>query len=359
MNGLLICSGDGKRKNIGDYIQSVAQEQFLEHVDYYVEREKLDEFCSTQKTNLIMNGWFMRHPTKFPPSEWINPLFVSFHIVPRNAKKMLTEATISYLKKYQPIGARDTGTQMLLQSYGIDSYFSGCLTLTLGLKYSSEIKDGSIYFVDPYYEIGIGNRYGKLLRHISALYYSFKYCNKINKIDSSFTYEFHTSFFRFSKRIDRILVRSSFYHSYSTLFSDELLFQAKFVTHSVKQSVFVNDDDKMEYARQLLRKYSKARLVITSRIHCGLPCLGIETPVLFVTSNALEGDSVRSSGRFGGLVDLFHTLRWTEKGIVNTSNLDFSFQKKIGVRTIIKNKEAYKEYKAKLIKTVSDFLCKG
>ena len=36
-NGLLICNGGGKKKNMGDYIQSVAQEQFLNPVDCYVE----------------------------------------------------------------------------------------------------------------------------------------------------------------------------------------------------------------------------------------------------------------------------------------------------------------------------------
>lgn len=80
-NGLLICAGSGSVKNIGDYIQSVAQEQFYDHVDTYVEREALDTFFSDGKTNVIMNAWFMWRPEHFPPSPSINPLFVSMHIV--------------------------------------------------------------------------------------------------------------------------------------------------------------------------------------------------------------------------------------------------------------------------------------
>ena len=68
-NGLLICHGWGSTKNIGDYIQSVAQEQFLDKVDCYVEREQMNAFQSDEKVNTIMNAWFMHHPENFPPSD--------------------------------------------------------------------------------------------------------------------------------------------------------------------------------------------------------------------------------------------------------------------------------------------------
>ena len=355
-NGLLICSGTGKTKNIGDYIQSVAQEQFFDHIDCYVEREDLDTFSSKEKVRVIMNGWFMRHPDKFPPSEWINPLFVSFHIVPRNAKRMLTPQVVNYLKKYQPIGARDLGTCQLLRGYGIDSYFSGCLTLTLGLNYHSKEKDDIVYFVDPYYELGVGNQHGKVVRLLSALWFVIKYRGKIGKINKSFKFEFGIPLKCVSKELGKKLMIASFYHSYSTLFSDDVLFNAEYVTHKVKQSRFKDDGEKMDYARDLIKKYAKAKLVVTSRIHCALPCIGVETPVLFVCSEALEGDKVRSAGRFGGLMELFHVLRWTAKGLKDTSSYGFSKANKIGIDTVIKNKDDFKKYKVPLIKTVEDFL---
>lgn len=88
-----------------------------------------------------MNGWFMWNPAKFPPAPSINPLFVSFHIVPSFSERFFTKETIAYLKKFEPIGARDYGTRDLLESYGIKSYYSSCLTLTLGMHYKNEKKN--------------------------------------------------------------------------------------------------------------------------------------------------------------------------------------------------------------------------
>lgn len=68
-NGILVCAPLSNGKNIGDYIQSVAQEQFYSKKGCYVEREELNTFHSNERTNVIMNGWFMWKPQNFPPSE--------------------------------------------------------------------------------------------------------------------------------------------------------------------------------------------------------------------------------------------------------------------------------------------------
>lgn len=355
MNGILICAGEAQEKNIGDYIQSVAQEQFFEHTDCYVEREHLDTFKAKEKVNVIMNAWFMWHPENFPPSDIINPLFISFHLVPSIADRFLTKETISYLKKYEPIGARDTNTQALLEKHGIKSYFSGCLTLTLGLKYKIKQKNNLIYFVDPFYELGKGENC-KFLRVISALRLFFKNPIKIIRLNKIFALESHTSLSKISPKLDRLLLCASFYNCYSKKFSDELLFNAKYFTHQVKQCLFSCDDDKMAYARDLINKYAKAKLIITSRIHCALPCLGVETPVLFVNSNKLDQGVRRSGGRFGGLINLLHTLRWTPDGIVSDS---IRIEGKINSKTIIENKPDYKKYKEELIVKVREFLNKN
>lgn len=358
-NGLLICSGTGKNKNIGDYIQSLAQKQFLNKIDCYVEREKLDEFVYEEKVNVIMNGWFMHHPTKFPPSEWINPLFVSFHVVPRNANRMLTPKVVEYLKQYQPIGTRDTGTCDLLKKHGVDCYFSGCLTLTLGLHYHSEEKSGKVYFVDPYYEFGNGEGHHFLSQLLSAFCNYMWHRKKINKLSKKFVCEFSSRLSRYSAKWEKRLMTASFYRYYSTLFSDDALFQAEYITHKVKQSLFKDDDEKLQYAEDLLKKYAKANYVVTSRIHCALPCVGIETPVLFVTSSKLEGDSLRSAGRFGGVIDFFHVLRWTSRGLVNCSSLPQSLTNKFSTDTLFANKIIYLKYKEELIKRVKIFLRDG
>ena len=43
-NGIVVCKPSSNKKNIGDYIQSVAAESFFDHVDFYVERESLSSF---------------------------------------------------------------------------------------------------------------------------------------------------------------------------------------------------------------------------------------------------------------------------------------------------------------------------
>ena len=40
---------------------------------------------------------------------------------------------------------------------------------------------------------------------------------------------------------------------------------------------------RLAMAERLLELYARARLVVTSRLHCALPCLALGTPVLFMT----------------------------------------------------------------------------
>ena len=157
MFGLLIREGKnrGELKNAGDFVQSIAQRQFLHGKETcLVEIEELSDFKSDKDINVIMNGWFMWDCSKFLPPACINPLFVSFHLTPPQEKNFFTPEVIQYLKKYQPIGTRDVLTAELMRKYGIDSYFSGCLTMTLGKEYLSDRHDGGIYIVDPYIEFG-------------------------------------------------------------------------------------------------------------------------------------------------------------------------------------------------------------
>ena len=76
----------------------------------------------------------------------------------------------------------------------------------------------------------------------------------------------------------------------------------------------------MDFAKALILEYTNASFVVTSRIHCGLPCLSVETPCLFILSDTLQRDAFRSSGRFEGLLDLFHVAKCTNKGIIGLTN---------------------------------------
>jgi exopolysaccharide biosynthesis predicted pyruvyltransferase EpsI len=54
--------------------------------------------------------------------------------------------------------------------------------------------------------------------------------------------------------------------------------------------------NRLRKAIQLLRTYATAKSVITTRLHCALPCLAIGTPVLFIApmmSNTSIGNGLR------------------------------------------------------------------
>ncbi len=357
-NGLLICAGEGKMKNIGDYIQSLAQEQFLDRVDCLVERERLNEFQSDDTVKLIMNAWFMRHPENFPPSDCIKPLFVSFHIVPTIAEKLLNDKVVAYLKKYEPIGARDKGTCEILQRHGIKSYFSGCLTLTLGIKYRADHRSDKILFVDPYFEVP-GYKGGiRIPALLSSLWYLANHYKILKKYNKIFPYRHRTFVNRISPRLGKLLATSCFYRAYSKVFTDDVLFQAEFVKCSVPQSMFHGEEEKMDYARQIMKKYAEAKYVVTSRIHCALPCLAVETPVLFVNGKLLNDGTLRSGGRFGGIIDLFHTLTFFDKGVeINSEEIrSLKGNGKIGLDFKFSNSKKYLELANSLKEKVTQFM---
>jgi len=75
------------------------------------------------------------------------------------------------------------------------------------------------------------------------------------------------------------------------------------------------DTIRFSRAEACLQRYAQARLVVTSRIHCALPCLAMGTPVIFL--NAF--DNVVDTCRFDGLLDLFNRVDYTSDGQPTTN----------------------------------------
>lgn len=86
-----------------------------------------------ENTWLLCNGWFMHRNYKgeidFPFPDSINPIYISFHL---NDPSVLTQRVADELKKSAPIGCRDWTTVYRLREMGVSSFFSGCLTTTVG-----------------------------------------------------------------------------------------------------------------------------------------------------------------------------------------------------------------------------------
>ncbi|PQJ16237.1 polysaccharide pyruvyl transferase family protein [Aureicoccus marinus] len=278
--------------NIGDHIQSCAAEQFLPHVDFYVERDHLNN-PDYDKALVIMNGWFTDAPHNWPPNPNLDPLFVSFHLQPTSAAIILEKPeNIDYLKKHQPIGCRDYRTVELLKNKGIEAYFSFCLTTTLDEKYKyTEGNREGIYMVDPLYG------YDKnLLSKIS-------FAEALKGLSLS--------------RLKKLIKLKDYFKKDKAKIEDyvpsSIIDKAESVEHYVdsKQST----DELYRIARSILKKYAKAELVITSRIHCALPCLALGTPVLFV----MEGltDEKQHMSRFRGILDHINILTTQSKAELN------------------------------------------
>jgi hypothetical protein len=241
---------DTPAPNLGDEIQSLAAKQFLPRVDYYIDRDRMSSFKEKEIVHVIMNGWFKYNSGDWPPPANINPLFISFSITSfQNAHLNLANAKWkSYYEKYEPIGCRDYYTLELLKNIGVKTYFSGCLTLTFRNK--SRERNNKIYFVDPFAN-------------------SWRY-NFPKPGDETFPDDIWKKFPRHIRN------------------------NGIFLTHAITEK---DPDLRLQKAQQLIDTYSEAKLVVTSRLHCALPCLALGTPVVFIYDKDILGS------RSGGLLD--------------------------------------------------------
>ncbi len=268
--------------NIGDDVQSVAAMRFLPKIDYYIPREQVRSFKSKngEKAKLIMNAWWMHHPDHFPPSEDIDPLFVSFHLTERIRDRFFRDDVTAYLKAHQPIGCRDTSTVQALQNAGIDAYFTGCLTTTFlpnpALK--GKFISGYILCVDCPEDV----------------------VNTVKKQAGKPVYS-----------ITRML------------------------------SPAFTSINRFELSKYILFLYHNADLVITPRLHVGLPATAFETPCCM-----LKGKNLKREGRFDGLEVLFNEIDADE------------YVKDPGIYDVNKppaNPENYKPMAKNLVKAVTAF----
>lgn len=328
--------------NIGDYIQAVAASQFLDKIDVYIERERMNSYRG-ENVKMIMNGWYMHQPQNWPPSDLIHPLFVAFHINSSAKKQMLSDESIAYLKSHQPIGCRDTYTMALLKSKDVEAYFSACLTLTLGKKYYWEGKrDGKCYFVDPY--VGDIGNVKWVLRSVWNTICNYRIvCKQAQKMFG------HKR--GMLKKIDSMLKASGFLWINNKVFDKDLIENAIYIQHAIYDGKYVDstDVDKLVYAESLIKQYSKASLVITSRIHCALPCLGLDTPLIYL--NRVDSEEFDTC-RLGGILDFFTVINCAKNSLIP----QFELEKKISRTDVFKNKGLEKPYIQKLMRTCEEWI---
>ena len=292
-------------ENIGDDIQSYAALRFLPKVDYYIEREKLDLFLPNKKEQVvtIMNGWFLHSKLNFPISPYIYPIFVSTHFSSYNSGGIKGEYINSYTKKilnkYGPIGCRDSSTLELLAENNVDNYFSGCLTLTISKNENIKSKNNiCIVDVDDSVENYIREKFNntKIIKKTHVL-------NK-NK-NSKLSYE-----------------------------------------------------ERFNNVRKLLNVYQESKLVITSRLHCALPCLALGTPVILI----YDEDKLYTKDRLKDYAKILTHIS-TEKFLLNGEEIikngvinpkDYLEIRK-NVELIVKNKLKECELNNKELPNIKDY----
>lgn len=217
--------------NIGDDIQAIAAKRFLPKDAIPIDRDFISEFNHRKKINTVVNGFYMHTeklwwcnknpaPAKsWPPSNSIQPFFISFHLARQFMPLAFTEEGLKYFRTHQPIGCRDYDTCVALRERGIKAYFSGCITLTLENPYNK--REDVIYVVD------LPQQYVDYVRKKARC-------------------------------------------------------RVEFVGHAVPKEIQYNVQERLKYAEKLLEKYRRAKCVVTSKLHVSMPCLAFETPVLLV-----------------------------------------------------------------------------
>lgn len=348
--GLLVYNSLGKTAdyyNIGDIIQSLSALQFIKVADYFVNREQLNNF-SKEKILLIMNGWFMHNPQNWPPSYLIEPLLISFHINEYAKEELTSNQSIDFFKKNQPIGCRDYNTMNILKEKGVDAYFSGCLTLTLNESISSSNVRHGVCIVDP-----IVSHYNKIsLSLVKILVYFFTLMSQFKTIYKIYfkIYESANETKNSLKEKFRVLYNAiTLFRTYKNYLSKDILINSDYYSHIYKDGN-LNEEEKIVEAKRILNKYASASLVITSRIHCALPCLAFETPVIFI-QNVDEGKY--SDCRFGGLLELLNVVKVSYNSCRVISS---SFDQNLILERRVKNSDHYRLFQEKLKNDCDTFI---
>jgi hypothetical protein len=205
--------------NLGDQIQSIAVEQFLPRVDRFFDRDTLALEKVSDPHLLIMQGWFSMTPEKcFPPSGKIVPIFFGLHLSDFNN--------------------------------GYHHFFSG----------------KSLEYFKIHEPIGCRDKNTAELLNKNGIAAYLSHCITLT----------------FPER-DKppgngkvILVDVD-----KAVIPEALKKGAITISHKLSDSA-ISESEKRDMARALLNLYhDHARLVVTSRLHCALPCVAMGIPVVY------------------------------------------------------------------------------
>ena len=222
------------RNNIGDVLQGMVAKPFLPDGCLVADRETLALLDPITPSLLIANGWYMHSFDNFPPPDNITPVYLSVHIA--QSKLLKSAAVRSHFKKHAPIGCRDDKTLKLFLGWGIPAYYSSCLTTTATARAPiNNTGNGEILLVD--------------------------------NVDHPIPDEVKS-------KLETLLG-----HKMIRVSHDPPDTQGSF-------EQYVNNAE--AHMESLLKRYCNAALVVTTKIHCALPCLGMGANVMIIHPNPAD-----------------------------------------------------------------------
>lgn len=217
-------------RNLGDDIQTIAARRFLPRVDRLLDREALDAVTGAPATiRTILNGWYMHAPQNWPPSAAIDPLITSFHMAGSVRSRW-----------WWPLGR--TAAEVMLSGAGRDYLMRHA---PIGARDRSTLAALQKAGIPAYFS---GCLTLTLPRCEAARGDTIVACDLPEPIAREL-----------ERRYPGRVIRTTH------IFADAL-----------------PDDVRSAQAQALLDLYGAARAVVTTRVHCALPCLALGTPVLYV-----------------------------------------------------------------------------
>lgn len=215
-------------KNIGSNMQIMAIDMLYENMGIFPEDIIRIDFNKMDKYDgeecILPINYYFHNFFKYGEENIFSDKIRPIFIGVSFFKNLFSDKEVTFLKKCEPIGCRDEYTYYNLKKYGIKVYLAGCITAILPEREVSDQSPNTVFLVDIPPEI-----------------------EKVVKQNCDGKYES--------------------------------------VSHVYRNA----EGNIQEYAENLYNKYKKeARIVITSRLHCAVPCMAAGIPVVLIMRKKLH-----------------------------------------------------------------------
>jgi capsular polysaccharide synthesis protein/methyltransferase family protein/polysaccharide pyruvyl transferase len=248
-------------ENLGDHIQILAGEVFLRRAgfepSFLVDRDDGIAHPPPVKgeagAGVLMNGWFKTNPAEWPPHPAYRPLYLGFHIRLFQSPSLVSPAALEHYATHGPIGCRDRYTLSLLRSHGVDAFLAHCLSLVFPRRLPDPERQTEVFVV---------SRDQRILDYLPASLGPFT-----------------------------------------------------FVTHYSGDRDFARNKAR---ATEMLQTYrERAKVVVTTMLHCALPAIamGIPVVVFFPADQGAAHESDKE--RFSSLSELVRVFHLTQASLVD------------------------------------------